>query len=252
MSSARRTQPTAAASARPKRRFDELSASEQESLLASGRKRVHNSTLRVSGLRTLRASNCTICGDGNHVIGNFNILIGKRNTADGDGNRFVVPVDPPPRSVPAPPPQRAVPAPLPQNARSERPASRRRVGQVADSPSPGQVLIAQLDAIMASMIDRSIPAAPVPVARAVPATDVEVASALDLPGEAVRGDSEEMSCIVCLEKQKDTLFKPCRHICCCRDCARQLTQVHLEQKKNTAFSCPKCRQPVTALTIVYI
>lgn len=241
-------QQTADATARPKRRFEAMTADEQSEMLASGRKRVHNSTLGVSGFRRLRASNCTIRGDGNHVIGNFNILIGKNNTAEGDGNRFVVPVDPPP---PPPPPVQSVRTPV-----------QRRRAEPARSPAIPfgggffelimRAVRADEDALLGVSTAQRPPPTKQAASSTAPAADTDIASALDLPGEAVAGDSDETRCIVCLENQKDTLFKPCRHICCCRGCARQLTRVHLEQENNTAFSCPKCREPVTALTIVYI
>jgi hypothetical protein len=240
---------TADANVRPKRRFENMSSDEQWELLASGRKRVHNSTLSVTGFRRLRANNCTIRGDGNHVIGSFNILIGKNNTAEGEGNRFVVPVDPPP--PPPPPPVQPARGPV-----------QRRRAQPVQSPDIAfgagffelimRAVRADEDVLLGASTTQRPPPAKQPAVSAMPAPDTEIASALDLPGDAVAGDSEETRCVVCLENQKDTLFKPCRHICCCRSCARQLTRVHLEQQKNTAFSCPKCRTPVTALTIVYI
>jgi hypothetical protein len=226
-----------------------MSSDEQEALLASGRKRVHNSTLSVSGFRRLRASNCTIRGDGNHVIGNFNILIGKRNTAEGDGNRFVVPVDPPP-----PPP---VPAEPVRTLVQRRRAVASPSSDIAFGAGFFELIMRAVRADEDALLGVSTSQRPAPPTKqsaisAVATDATDIASALDLPGEPVAGDSEETRCVVCLENQKDTLFKPCRHICCCRSCARQLTRVHLEQHKNTAFSCPKCRAPVTALTIVYI
>ena len=221
-------------------------------MLSSGRKRVHNSTVRCSGFRQLRASNSTIRGDGNHVIGDFNILIGKDNTAEGHGNRFVLPVDPPPSPPPAPPMQPA-----------RTPTRRRRAPSPPQNAVSGESFLELILRTMRANEEAMLGALTAPVAQPPPvkqraaavtatAVDSDFVSALDLPGEAVPGDSDETRCAVCMENQKDTLFKPCHHICCCRSCARQLTRVHLEQQDNTAFSCPKCRQPVTALAIVYI
>ena len=38
-------------------------------------------------------------------------------------------------------------------------------------------------------------------------------------------------CVVCLTDPKDTMLLPCRHMCVCRDCFRQLTR------------CPLCMTP---------
>lgn len=227
-----------------------MSREEQQQELASGRRRVHNSTLQCSGFRQLRASNSTIRGDNNHVVGDYNILIGKNNTADGCGNEFVVPVDPPP------PPPVSVPARPPAELYRANDNAGSLFVEIMRAMDSAQDRLAFAHLFERPPLQSAAAARPrVPAAAAPPPPPVsesEVESAFDLPGEAVPGDSDETRCIVCLENQKDTLFKPCRHICCCRECARELARVHLQHKNNTAFSCPKCRKPVTALTIVFI
>lgn len=44
---------------------------------------------------------------------------------------------------------------------------------------------------------------------------------------------EEMQCVVCLEREKNTLFLPCKHVNSCNVCATKLT------------NCPICRELIT-------
>lgn len=46
-------------------------------------------------------------------------------------------------------------------------------------------------------------------------------------------------CVICLTEPKDTAVLPCRHMCMCSDCAKELT---LQSNK-----CPICRQPIEEL-----
>lgn len=234
---------TARPSSRTKRQFATLSAEQQQRLIESGRKRVRNSTIRGSGCRGLKADNSTIHGDNNHVIGNFNVLIGVNNTAEGHNNTFSVPVEPePPAPVEPPPPE----------ARQER---QRRNNRHSAPENPDEVLFE----LLLRSLNTALSQPPVTVAEpppqrppAQPEVDGCVSSALDLTGDALPAQNDEPKCDICMENQKDTLFKPCRHICCCRECARALARTQLETKRNTTFNCPKCRKPVTSLTLVYI
>lgn len=47
---------------------------------------------------------------------------------------------------------------------------------------------------------------------------------------------DDILCIICMEKKKDVLFQPCKHICLCYGCAIDLF-------KNTNL-CPLCRLPI--------
>ena len=40
-------------------------------------------------------------------------------------------------------------------------------------------------------------------------------------------DESGPDCVVCLSEPKDTMFMPCRHLCVCQDCFRQLTRCPL-------------------------
>eukprot|EP00760_Papus_ankaliazontas_P031700 PhM_4_TR5410/c0_g1_i1/m.14273 len=46
-------------------------------------------------------------------------------------------------------------------------------------------------------------------------------------------------CVVCLENSKDTCLFPCRHLCVCWGCSRQVD------------ACPLCREVITARTFTY-
>lgn len=237
---------TTRTSSRTKRQFATLSAEEQQRLIESGRKRVRNSTIRGSGCRGLKADNSTIYGDNNHVIGNFNILVGTNNTAEGYGNTFSVPEEP------APPVPVAEP-PLPPEPREERPQRSRREEHPQDADEFLFELLVR--SLIPSLSQPPAAAAAAVVAQPPPAqpeVDGCVSSALDLTGDALVAQNDEPKCDICMENQKDTLFKPCRHICCCRECARSLARTQLETKRNTTFNCPKCRKPVTSLSLVYI
>lgn len=46
-------------------------------------------------------------------------------------------------------------------------------------------------------------------------------------------------CVICLDKEKDTLLKPCRHFCVCSECAIALA------------GCPVCRKPIEDREKIY-
>ena len=48
--------------------------------------------------------------------------------------------------------------------------------------------------------------------------------------------AEALLCVVCLGKQKNTLFEPCGHVCCCDECAQTI--------RNAGGKCPMCRQAI--------
>jgi len=63
------------------------------------------------------------------------------------------------------------------------------------------------------------------------------AAATPPPGGVESG----MECIVCFERNKDTLFSPCNHICCCSSCASKL-------KPNI---CPVCRSAISSKSKIF-
>ena len=52
-------------------------------------------------------------------------------------------------------------------------------------------------------------------------------------------DDDDMDCIVCMSLDKDVVFAPCGHYCCCGDCAKI---IHSSSGKS---KCPMCRTPIT-------
>lgn len=49
-----------------------------------------------------------------------------------------------------------------------------------------------------------------------------------------------LACVVCFEAPREILLVPCRHVCCCKECADQLER------------CPMCRTPTTDFTKVFL
>lgn len=61
-----------------------------------------------------------------------------------------------------------------------------------------------------------------------------------LPASVVSSSVDEKStCVVCLENEQTRMFKPCRHLACCDECA------------ETLLLCPICRTPIEKRTRVY-
>lgn len=52
-------------------------------------------------------------------------------------------------------------------------------------------------------------------------------------------DMEERLCVICLNNDRDTTVLPCRHMCMCHECAKEL-------RKQTS-KCPICRNHVESL-----
>lgn len=263
-----------------KRRFREMSEAEQRDLLASGRRKLRNCTFTGSDFENLYATDCTIRGNNVHVIGNGNWIIGLNNRATGTGNTFSIPEPPAPPPPPASPPRPAAAddanfsfifdgdanfsfspasaanAPLlsfivdairAPSARRRRP-SRRRAAVVSTT-------------IDASSLPANTTAAPAqPLAQNtflwLPEAGIDQRnsnwkkSALDLPGEPVVCENEEMRCVVCLEYKREIVFEPCHHVCCCRSCAKELT--YIQKDPLLPLKCPECREPVQYMSILFI
>lgn len=49
-----------------------------------------------------------------------------------------------------------------------------------------------------------------------------------------------LACVVCLEAPRQILLMPCRHVCCCKDCAERLER------------CPICRTETSSLAEVFL
>ncbi|CAL9230847.1 unnamed protein product [Arabidopsis halleri] len=60
-------------------------------------------------------------------------------------------------------------------------------------------------------------------------------------GNAALGleDTGDKECVICLTEPKNTAVMPCRHLCLCSDCAKEL--------RFQSNKCPICRQPIAEL-----
>lgn len=68
--------------------------------------------------------------------------------------------------------------------------------------------------------------------------DEEPFTLLSLEGEAEATEVEREQCVICMVHKKNILFQPCKHVCCCVNCARQLGD-------SQPSKCPECRVVVT-------
>lgn len=216
-------------------------------------------------MRNVRANNSTIRGDNNHVFGDFNLLFGRNNTFTGYHNKIFVPIE-----QPSPVPLATATAVTPAaDATLTTPAvaagtlaaagGTLQAGVAAVAPggdapeglSREDILFEMLiSSVCENLVHARAPArAPEPTQ---PPKSGSVGSALELPGDAVAASGDEPRCDICTDNRKDTLFEPCKHICCCRECARTMAHHQLQSTNNAAFNCPKCRERVTALAIVFI
>ncbi|KAJ6239775.1 caspase regulator [Anaeramoeba flamelloides] len=57
-------------------------------------------------------------------------------------------------------------------------------------------------------------------------------------------NEENVVCKICMDAKVTTLFLPCKHLCCCKECAEQI------HKRNGI--CPMCRMPINAIMEVFI
>jgi hypothetical protein len=68
-------------------------------------------------------------------------------------------------------------------------------------------------------------------------------SLLELEGNAEKTDVESSQCAICMENKKTIVFHPCRHLCCCVECARNLFDKPL---------CPLCKTIIKTAEAVFI
>ena len=54
-------------------------------------------------------------------------------------------------------------------------------------------------------------------------------------------DDTQLRCVICMTRQRNILFNPCRHMCCCSECAH-----------NNIHACPICRQVISQQIAVYL
>jgi len=193
----------------------DMSPSERTRAIASGRIRLKSGELRISGATRLRVSNCTVIGDNNFVEGDNNVVIGRNNQCAGDGNSLRARLNGS-ESLSA----RIVSQITHYFGRGDQapaePAP--RLPARPGGPTPPQ-------ARTTTEYDEEVREKIMPVPGTDARTSVWKKSALDLPGEPVdAGDNPDRECVVCRTNARDTIFEPCHHMVCCRQCARDMAQ----------------------------
>ncbi|KAL3101145.1 hypothetical protein niasHS_001605 [Heterodera schachtii] len=63
--------------------------------------------------------------------------------------------------------------------------------------------------------------------------------------ESQGSEVTENRCLICLTNERQIVFKPCRHFCVCRECAKVIEQ-------NEKPKCPVCRNYVEETLFIYI
>ena len=53
-------------------------------------------------------------------------------------------------------------------------------------------------------------------------------------------DNNNIKCVICLENDKCMLLMPCKHVCCCEQCSKDINQ------------CPLCRKNIESKTKIYL
>ena len=53
-------------------------------------------------------------------------------------------------------------------------------------------------------------------------------------------DNNNIKCVICLENYKCMLLMPCKHVCCCEQCSKDINQ------------CPLCRKNIESKTKIYL
>ncbi len=111
-------------------------------------------------------------------------------------------------------------------------------------------VIVRHDVIAAETRDNNVNCDPIVVPRDIDATTVD-ASITGL--QIHRRFSQEISdvddksikkCVICLKRERNTIFYSCMHLCCCESCGKTLLQ--------SDPICPRCREEITKLDILKI
>ena len=63
-------------------------------------------------------------------------------------------------------------------------------------------------------------------------------------GDLSKSDEESKECVICMTNERNTCVLPCRHICCCAECANTL--------RLQTDRCPVCREPITELVYLTV
>ena len=57
-------------------------------------------------------------------------------------------------------------------------------------------------------------------------------------------EDAEKECVICMSNPRNTCVLPCRHVCCCAECANTL--------RLSTDRCPVCRKPMTDMVYLTV
>lgn len=63
-------------------------------------------------------------------------------------------------------------------------------------------------------------------------------------GDLSKAENESKECVICMTNERNTCVLPCRHICCCAECANTL--------RLQTDRCPVCRELMTELVYLTV
>ena len=63
-------------------------------------------------------------------------------------------------------------------------------------------------------------------------------------GDLSKAEGESRECVICMTNERNTCVLPCRHICCCAECANTL--------RLQTDRCPVCREVMTELVYLTV
>ena len=64
----------------------------------------------------------------------------------------------------------------------------------------------------------------------------------------LESERDKRLCVVCVDQVKTVLVLPCKHMCLCVDCAREIAQSRTRERRI----CPLCRIPIETVMDVYV
>ena len=89
-------------------------------------------------------------------------------------------------------------------------------------------------AAMTKIIDKTVDKRSYPMLSTVP---------LVSSNSSMNSSPKDVSCIICLQSQRDYAFVPCGHLCICKDCA--ISVANLDDR------CPICRSNATHVMRIF-
>jgi hypothetical protein len=131
-------------------------------------------------------------------------------------------------------------APLQRWAQSQTTYVELRRNAAADAPWAAHVLKQKIWVQGSSYELQEIYGIDACAAGAPASSSTDPSSSTADPSSTAAAD-EGKECVICLCEPRDTTVLPCRHLCMCADCARQL------RAQPSGNVCPICRNPCESL-----